>query len=584
MADVVEGGAASHDVQSLLASPDRDFLVRNNGDQVRVDSLKGKNIGLYFSASWCGPCQRFTPTLAEVYNELSPRGDLEIIFISADEDEESFTAYFSKMPWLAIPFSDSDKRDSLDELFKVRGIPHLVILDCTGTVLTDSGVEIIREHGVEGHPFTPERIKELKDQEEAARRNQSLTSLLVHGSRDSVVSSNGNQVPISELEGKIVALYFSLSTYKSCIDFTPKLLEVYEKLKAKGESFEIVQIPLDDDEASFNKSLGSISWLSLPFKDKKCEKLVRYFELSALPTLVIIGCDGKTVHPNVAEIVEEHGVVAYPFTPEKFAELAEIEKKREESQTLESILVSGDLDFVIGKDGTKIPVLDLVGKTVLLYFSAHWCPPCRAFLPVLTDAYEKIKATDNAFEVIFISSDKDQTAFDDYFAQMPWLALPFGDQRKKFLSRKFKVKGIPMLIAIGPTGRTVTKNTRDLIMEHGADAYPFTAEHLKKFEEKFKESIKGWPEKLKHPLHEEHELVPTQRRRYTCDGCDEAGEEWSYYCEECDFDLHPKCAVEEEKATKNELDEGNKAAGEEAKEGGDAKEGCVCDGEVCYKA
>ncbi|KAK3416833.1 hypothetical protein EUGRSUZ_H02588 [Eucalyptus grandis] len=483
MADVVEGGASSHDVQSLLSSPDRDFLIRNNGDQVKVDSLKGKKIGLYFSASWCGPCHRFTLILAEVYNELSPKGDLEIIFISADKDEGSFSGYFSKMPWLAIPFSDSDKRNGLDELFKVRGIPHLVILDGNGTVLTDEGDKIVREYGVEGYPFTPERIKELKDQDEAARKNQSLTSLLVHGSRDFVVSSAGNKVPVAELEGKTVGLYFSLSKNKSCVDFMPKLLEVYEKLKAKGESFEIVQIPLGDDEASFNQTFESLPWLSLPLKDKKCEKLVTYFELLTVPTLVIIGPDGKTMHSNVAETVEEHGVAAYPFTPEKFAELAEIEKKREESQTLESLLVSGDLDFVIGKEGAKIPVSDLVGKTVLLYFSAHWCPPCRAFLPVLIESYEKIKAKDNAFEVIFLSSDKDQTAFDNYFAEMPWLALPFGDERKKSLSRKFKVRGIPTLIAIGPTGRTLTNKARNLIMEHGADAHPFTAEHLKTFEE-----------------------------------------------------------------------------------------------------
>ncbi|XP_056169347.1 probable nucleoredoxin 1 [Syzygium oleosum] len=240
----------------------------------------------------------------------------------------------------------------------------------------------------------------------------------------------------------------------------------------------------DDDEESFNQAFGSLPWLSLPFKDKKCEKLIRYFELSTLPTLVIIGPDGKTLQSDVAETVEEHGVAAYPFTPEKFAELAEIQKKREESQALESILVSGDRDFGLGKEGTKIPVSDFVGKTVLLYFSAHRCPPCRAFLPVLMEAYEKIKAKDEAFELIFISSDKDQTAFDDYFAQMPWLALPFGDERKKSLNHKFKVAGTPTLIAIGSTGRTLTKEARDLISDHGADACPFTAEHIKKLEEK----------------------------------------------------------------------------------------------------
>ena len=137
-----------------------------------------------------------------MHKELSTKGDFEIIFISADKDEEWFNGYFSKMPWLVIPFSDSEKRDLLNEEFKVRGIPTLVIIGEDGKVVSDSGVEIIREcgveiireYGIEGYPFTEERIKELKDQEEAARRNQSLGSLLVTRSRDFVISPNGNRV------------------------------------------------------------------------------------------------------------------------------------------------------------------------------------------------------------------------------------------------------------------------------------------------------------------------------------------------------------------------------------------------------
>lgn len=145
-----------------------------------------------------------------------------------------------------------------------------------------------------------------------------------------------------------------MSSYKSSAEFTPKLVKVYEKLKGDGESFEIVLISLDDEEESFKRDFGSMPWLALPFKDKSCEKLARYFELSTLPTLVIIGPDGKTLNSNVAEAIEEHGVDAFPFTPEKFAELAEIERAKEESQTLESVLVSGDLDFVVGKNGVKV--------------------------------------------------------------------------------------------------------------------------------------------------------------------------------------------------------------------------------------
>lgn len=563
----------THDLSSILFSPDRDFLVRNNGDQVNIDSIKGKKLGLYFSASWCGPCRQFTPVLIEAYNELLKEGDFEIVFISADEDDESFNGYFSKMPWLAIPFADEEARDRLDELFEVRGIPHLVILDGNGKVVSDEGVEIIREYGTEAYPFTAERIKEMKEQEEAARREQTLKSVLVSPSRDFVISANRNKVPVSELEGKMVGLYFSLASYRSCIAFAPKLREVYEKLKAKGENFEIVMISLEEDEESFKKGCESMPWFALPLKDKSCEKLARYFEISTIPTLVIVGPDGKTLHSNVAEVIEEHGVEAYPFTPERFQELEEIERAKREAQTLESILISEDLDFVIGKDGTKVPVTALVGKNILLYFSAHWCPPCRAFLPKLIEAYNKIKEKDNALEVIFISSDRDQTSFEEFFSSMPWLALPYGDKRKLSLSHTFRVQGIPKLVAIGPSGRTVTTETRDLILAHGPDAYPFTEERLKEIEKQNEEMAKGWPNKLKHPLHEQHELSLSRRRIYNCDGCAKAGSVWSFYCEECDFDLHPECALAEDKSSKDDV-----------KEGESKKEGWVCDGETCFKA
>lgn len=147
--------------------------------QVNIDSLKGKKLGLYFSASWCGPCRGFTPTLVEVYNELSPKGDFEVVFLTADEDEEAFQSYFSKMPWLAVPFSDSETRSRLDDLFHVNGIPHLALLDETGKVVAEDGVDIIREYGAEGYPFTSKRLQELKDQEEEAKRNQTLKSILV---------------------------------------------------------------------------------------------------------------------------------------------------------------------------------------------------------------------------------------------------------------------------------------------------------------------------------------------------------------------------------------------------------------------
>ena len=57
-------------------------------------------------------------------------------------------------------------------------------------------------------------------------------------------------------------------------------------------------------------------------------------------------------------------------------------------------------------------------KYIGLYFSAHWCPPCRGFTPSLVDAYKKdLKA--KGLEIIFVSSDRDQKSFMEYYGEMP---------------------------------------------------------------------------------------------------------------------------------------------------------------------
>ncbi|KAH9620017.1 hypothetical protein KSS87_014771 [Heliosperma pusillum] len=570
MADENSINNECHDLNALFSSEGRDFLIRYNGDKVEIKALSGKVVGLYFSASWCPPCRGFTPKLIETYKELSSKGDFEVVFVSADRDEESFNGYFSKMPWLAIPSSDSSVKDSLNAKFKVMGIPHLVILNGEGKVVTDEGVELVMEHKAEAYPFTPERIHQLKEEEEAAKRNQTVKSLLVSGTRDYVVSSAGNQTPLANLEGSTVGLYFCVGSDEDCVEFTPKLVNVYNKVKENGEKFEIVLIYLDEsDEDGFKEEFSKMPWLALPFKDNKIEKLIRYFELRSIPTLVIIGPDGKTQNSDVVELIQEHGVTAYPFTPTKLTELAEIEKAKLESQTLESILVSGEKDFVIDKTGSKVPVSQLVGKHVLIYFSAHWCPPCRGFTPKLVETYNEMKAKGNAIEVIFASSDQDQSSFDEYYSEMPWLALPFGDERKAFLSRIFNVRGIPCLVAIGPEGKTITTETRNLIEAHGSDAFPFTEDHLKDLSQKLEDIAKGWPEKVKHEFHE-HELVKVRRNGFFCDGCNTPGSGWSFWCEECDYDLDPKCAL----ANSKEVEE-------DAKD--ETKEGYICEGDVCRK-
>lgn len=216
----------------------------------------------------------------------------------------------------------------------------------------------------------------------------------------------------------------------------------------------------------------------------------------------------------------------------------------------------------------QIPVSDLVGKTVILYFSADWCGPCHAFLPTLIREYNKIKSKySDSLEIVFVSSDQDQDSYNTFYSSMPWLALPLEDPRNNFLKKTFKISGIPSLVAIGPSGKTVSKDVRKLLALYGADAYPFTEERIKELQDEAESIAKSWPETIKHELHEDHELVLTECGSYGCDGCDEIGSGRSYRCRVCDFDLHPNCALK-------------KANGEESGQN-IGKEGFVCDGDVC---
>jgi nucleoredoxin len=52
-----------------------------------VAHFKGKKVALYFSASWCGPCKKFSPLLAGCYDAVKKAGKgFEVVFVSADRD------------------------------------------------------------------------------------------------------------------------------------------------------------------------------------------------------------------------------------------------------------------------------------------------------------------------------------------------------------------------------------------------------------------------------------------------------------------------------------------------------------------
>ena len=130
------------------------------------------------------------------------------------------------------------------------------------------------------------------------------------------------------------------------------------------------------------------------------------------------------------------------------------------------------------KSGEVSTAEALKGKqAVALYFSAHWCPPCRGFTPKLAEAYMGLVAAGKSFEIVFVSSDREVSAFDEYFAEQPWLALPYGERKlKAALSKRYKVSGIPALIILdGETGELITKDGRRALTDDVKQAIRWSA-------------------------------------------------------------------------------------------------------------
>jgi nucleoredoxin len=115
------------------------------------------------------------------------------------------------------------------------------------------------------------------------------------------------------------------------------------------------------------------------------------------------------------------------------------------------------LVYLKGSTLLPLPAASLSGvRFVAVYYSAHWCPPCRAFTPELVSAYKSIKAAHPEFELIFVSSDRDEESMKAYMREtaMTWPTLSFGQKGSaSTLKRPAYERGIPNLVFMTADGK-----------------------------------------------------------------------------------------------------------------------------------
>ncbi|MED6130550.1 hypothetical protein PIB30_002146 [Stylosanthes scabra] len=355
-----------------------------------------------------------------------------------------------------------------------------------------------------------------------------------------LVSSEG-KVPLSECDGKIICLFFSANWCRPCRAFIPHLIELYGTLRKRGLNLEIIFISFDHDEDGFKEHLKSMPWLAVPFDAKLHRRLINRYQVHRIPSFRPLYPDGTIVQDILIVTIEDYGADAFPFTRKRHEELKAMDRKKREGGNLEELLAHEGRNFLITGDDRKVPISQLVGKTIGLYFCAYWSPPCRAFTVQLMDLYNNLKASKgDCIEIVLISTDRDLKEFNVNRSNMPWLAVPYEDKTRHDLCRIFDIKGIPALVFVGPDGKVTSTNGKFMVSLYGAEAFPFTESRVRDLEAALRKEGEALPQQVEDVKHE-HVLKLDMAKAYVCDSCKEQGRFWAFSCDVCDYDLHPSC-------------------------------------------
>ncbi|XP_045466964.1 nucleoredoxin-like [Harmonia axyridis] len=298
----------------------------------------------------------------------------------------------------------------------------------------------------------------------------------------------------------VVGLYFSFANINSKSDeLTCQMLDLYSKLNGEdgndGKRMEVVQVVLwvNNDvysgfEANHRECLIGLPWFALPFDEVELKARLsrRYRIKSGVPTLVLLDKDGSTISISAQDkLLEDPHGLNFPWRP------------RPVEQVLKDVtLLPGGIFFSEHQNTEgNIFYRDIPDGIKGFYFSANWCPPCRAFTPQLVDMYKLVRKKEPNFEIIFVSSDRSPESFSTCVGYMPWLAVPFQQSAVRAeLAQLYGIRGIPTLLLLDSNGHVITMDARTELAEDPlAQNFPWKPRAVNVLTERYAAKLQDFP-------------------------------------------------------------------------------------------
>lgn len=103
-----------------------------DGQQIDLESYRGKTLFINLWASWCGPCRAEMPHISELYKSVQNEPNLEFLLIGIDNDLEKSRNFLDGKSWA---FPTAHASFGLNSSLQSESIPTTLVVNPKGKIV-----------------------------------------------------------------------------------------------------------------------------------------------------------------------------------------------------------------------------------------------------------------------------------------------------------------------------------------------------------------------------------------------------------------------------------------------------------------